>query len=234
MRSPCVDSAIHAGVLYGSVCRIGSRLSEMHNQHPDLEYDVRMPPRRRAESATKSAKKKTAVRASPARKASKTVKAAVPATQARKASKTVKAAGGRRGQRGLSAEHKAQMARGREEARIVRSYLATIDTGPKRPGRRRSPETVAKQIAQVNAQLREARGIERLNLVKQRRDLEAARAGLLPAADRGGLERDFVRVARSYGERRGIDYSMWREVGVPAAVLSKARVPRTRLGTGPG
>jgi hypothetical protein len=139
---------------------------------------------------------------------------------------------GRRGPRGLTVEHKAQLARGREEARIVRAYLDAIDTGPKRPGRRRTPESITKQIALVDARLREARGIDKLNLVKQRRELEAARAELVPAADVGALERDFVRVARRYGERRGIDYSIWREVGVPATVLTKARIPRTRLATG--
>jgi uncharacterized protein HemY len=154
--------------------------------------------------------------------------------KAPEAAKAVKAISGRRGPRGLSAEHKAQMARGRDEARIVRAYLEAIDNGARRPGRRRSPEAIDKQIAEVDASLREARGIDRLNLVKQRRDLEAARAKLAAVADHGGLERDFVRVARSYGERRGIDYAMWREVGVPAAVLTKAKVPRTRLSTARG
>ncbi len=114
----------------------------------------------------------------------------------------------------------------------MRAYLEVIDTGPKRPGRRRTPESLSKQIAQVSERLRGARGLDKLNLLKERRDLEAARAKLVPASDHGALERDFVRVARRYGERRGIDYSIWREAGVPAAVLTKARVPRTRLANG--
>ncbi len=111
----------------------------------------------------------------------------------------------------------------------MRAYLEAIDTGPKRRGRRRTPESVAKQIAQVDERLRDARGLDKLNLLKERRDLEAARAHLVPAADHGALERDFVRVARRYGERRGIDYSIWREAGVSASVLTRAKVPRTRL-----
>jgi hypothetical protein len=177
---------------------------------------------------------------SPRQKASATQKpatkekAAAQPVAAGKTSKKVNAASGRRGPRALSAEHKAQMARGRDEARIVRAYLDAIDNGAKRPGRRRSPEAINKQIAQVDALLRDAHGIDRLNLVKQRRDLEAARAEIAPVSDHGGLERDFVRVARSYGERRGIDYAMWREVGVPASVLTKAKVPRTRLSRAKG
>ncbi|HTX63497.1 MAG TPA: hypothetical protein VMD28_07635 [Acidimicrobiales bacterium] len=124
------------------------------------------------------------------------------------------------------------MARGREEARVVRAYLDAIDTGPKRPGRRRSPESILKQIAAVDGRLRDARGIDKLNLLKQRRDLEAARKALAPGANPGALERDFVKVARNYGERRGIDYSIWREAGVSAAVLTKAKVPRTRRTNG--
>lgn len=178
-----------------------------------------MPPRQGVQSAQKSVtKEKTAARPVAARKAGKAIKAAPP----------------RRGSRGLSAEHKAQMARGRDEARIVRAYLDAVDNGAKRPGRRRSPESISTQIAKVDALLREARGMDKLKLVKQRRDLEAARAKIAPVADHVGLERDFVRVARSYGERRSIDYSMWREVGVPAAVLTKAKVPRTRLSNAKG
>lgn len=110
----------------------------------------------------------------------------------------------------------------------MRAYLEVIDTGPRRPGRRRTPESIDKQISQVTEQLRNARGIDKLHLLRQRRELETARAQVAGPADHGALERDFVRVARRYGERRGIDYSIWREVGVPAAVLSKAKVPRTR------
>lgn len=126
------------------------------------------------------------------------------------------------------------MARGRDEARIVRAYLDAVDNGAKRPGRRRSAESISAQIVKVDSLLREARGIDKLKLVKQRRDLEAARTKVAPATDHPGLEREFVRVARSYGERRGIDYAMWREVGVPAAVLTKAKVQRTRLSSAKG
>ena len=36
----------------------------------------------------------------------------------------------------------------------------------------------------------------------------------------------FVKVARSYSERQGITYTTWREIGVDAAVLSKAGITR--------
>ena len=37
-----------------------------------------------------------------------------------------------------------------------------------------------------------------------------------------------MKVARSYGERKGISYATWRTAGVTAAVLQKAGVARTR------
>ena len=46
--------------------------------------------------------------------------------------------------------------------------------------------------------------------------------------DLGELEKQFIKVARSYGERKGISYCTWRSAGVPAAVLQSAGVARTR------
>ena len=58
----------------------------------------------------------------------------------------------------------------------------------------------------------------------------AAVAGLhLPAVeDLEAIESAFVEHAASYAGRKGISYTAWREQGVPAAVLSKAGIPRTR------
>jgi predicted DNA-binding transcriptional regulator YafY len=38
------------------------------------------------------------------------------------------------------------------------------------------------------------------------------------------LEADFVRIAKKFGENRGIGYGAWRDAGVPAVVLKKAGV----------
>lgn len=173
-----------------------------------------MPGPRKARSAKKSAAKKSPTRRVTADKSARTAS--------------------KRGRRALSAEHKAQLVRGREEARVVRAYLEAIDV-PKRRGRQRTPESVQRQLSQIEERLQAARGIDKLELLKQRRDLEAERAARSPATAIASLERDFTRVARSYGARKGIDYSLWRAAGVPAAVLSKARVQRTRRpnGTGP-
>ena len=46
--------------------------------------------------------------------------------------------------------------------------------------------------------------------------------------DLAALEKSFIKVARVYGERKGISYSAWRAVGVSASVLQQAKIPRTR------
>ena len=37
-----------------------------------------------------------------------------------------------------------------------------------------------------------------------------------------------MKVARAYGERKGITYGTWRDFGVAADVLKKAGIQRTR------
>ena len=53
----------------------------------------------------------------------------------------------------MSDEHKAALAKGREEGRIVRDYLEGIRaTKPKR-GRKRTPESVNKRLVIIDAEL---------------------------------------------------------------------------------
>ena len=44
--------------------------------------------------------------------------------------------------------------------------------------------------------------------------------------DLTALEKDFVKSAKSYSQRKGITYGAWREFGVPAEVLRKAGISR--------
>ena len=46
------------------------------------------------------------------------------------------------------------------------------------------------------------------------------------ADDLTGLERDFVKVAKGYAERKGISYAAWRELGISPEVLRKAGITR--------
>jgi hypothetical protein len=130
------------------------------------------------------------------------------------------------GKRTMSDEHKAALATGRSEGRAVRTYLEALEAHKPKRGRKRTPESIGKRIDTINAQLDEAEPVTRLKLVQERMDLEAELASNQAGADLPTLEADFVKVARSYGERNGISYAAWREIGVQPSVLKAAGIRR--------
>ncbi len=126
----------------------------------------------------------------------------------------------------MTDEHKAALAKGRAEGRIVRDYLEGLRaTKPKR-GRKRTPETISKRLTAITEELAAASPIDELLLIQERKNLEAERAAMSNSIDMGALERDFIGVAKSYGESKAISYSSWRDVGVPASVLKSAGITR--------
>ena len=128
----------------------------------------------------------------------------------------------------MSDEHKAAVAQGREQGRAVRDYLAALNE-EKRPGRKVDPETLSQKITQVQEQIAsEPDSAKRVEHIQKRLDLEAQQADASGQVDLESLEQDFIEAAKEYSERKGITYSAWREVGVPAAVLKAAGIPRTR------
>ena len=69
--------------------------------------------------------------------------------------------------------------------------------------------------------------LRRLELVQERMELERQLGDALPeGSGTRRLEDDFVRVAKAYGERKGITYRAWREMGVGPQVLRKAGIVR--------
>lgn len=134
---------------------------------------------------------------------------------------------GKRGPRApMTDEHKAALAKGRMEGRIVRDYLEGLRaTKPKR-GRKRTPETIRKRLDAIGVELASASPLDELLLVQERRDLEAELAAKSNAIDMDALENDFVDVAKSYSESKSISYASWRDVGVPASTLKRAGISR--------
>lgn len=127
----------------------------------------------------------------------------------------------------MSDEHKQALAEGREHGKIVNSYLDALEeTKPKR-GRQVTPETIKERIAQVEREIPTARPSERLHLFQRKIDLEAQLARSGSTVDISDLEKSFVKVAKSYAERRGLTYTAFREVGVPPQVLKDAGITRT-------
>ena len=60
----------------------------------------------------------------------------------------------------MSAEHKAALAKGREEGRVVRQYLEALESTKPRRGRKRTPESIRKRLATIDNQLPGVRAAE--------------------------------------------------------------------------
>lgn len=130
----------------------------------------------------------------------------------------------------ISPEQKQAMAEGRRQSAIVRRYLDALAAHRPRRGRRRSPDKIRARLAEIEQELVDAEGMDELLLLQERKDLqrELERLEGAEGTDLSALEEEFVKVARAFAERRGIEYSTWREAGVPAAVLKRAGIRRTR------
>lgn len=127
----------------------------------------------------------------------------------------------------MSDEHKTALAQGRDQGRAVRRYLEALEANKPRRGRRRSPESITKRLATIENDLPTADPLKRLHLIQERLDLQGALEASEAGTDLADLEAQFIAVAASYGERKGITYSAWRELGVPAPVLAQAGISRT-------
>lgn len=128
----------------------------------------------------------------------------------------------------MSEEHKAALAEGRRQGRDVRDYLQALEHG-KRRGRRLSRQELENRVDGLRDRIAgEPDPAKRLELVQQRLDYEDRLAAETDEPDMESLETAFVAAARPYSERKGITWTAWRELGVPAATLKKAGVPRTR------
>jgi len=128
--------------------------------------------------------------------------------------------------RAMSDEHKAALAKGRTEGRIVRDYLEGLRaTKPKR-GRKRTAETIQKRLDAIESELAAANPMDELLLIQERRDLEAEIEAMSNTIDMEALEAAFVEVAKSYSASKKISYASWRDVGVEASVLKRAGISR--------
>lgn len=126
----------------------------------------------------------------------------------------------------MTPAHKAAMERGRAEGRAVREYLEALRSMKPKRGRKRTPESIQKRLDEIERDLADSSAIVELQLVQERRDLNAELESMDSGIDVAALEDAFVQVAKSYAERKGISYGSWRDVGVPAAALKRAGITR--------
>ncbi len=145
---------------------------------------------------------------------------------ARKVAKTTKRPAARR----LSPSHKKALAVGRTMSATVDRYLSAVNT-PKRRGRKVSKASLQQRLVDARAKARSAAGVDKVLAAQEVRDLQNRIASIDAVgggSDLKSLEAAFVKIAKQFGENRGIGYGAWRDAGVPAPVLKKAGIARTR------
>jgi uncharacterized protein YicC (UPF0701 family) len=127
----------------------------------------------------------------------------------------------------MTNEHKEALARGRAEGKAVRDYLEALRANKPRRGRKRTPESINRRITAIDSEIMNADPLTELKLVEERRRLLEDLTTIGNKVDIEQLEKAFVSVAKSYGQRQGISYASWREVEVDARVLRAAGLGRS-------
>lgn len=130
--------------------------------------------------------------------------------------------------RTMTDEHKAALAAGREQGRAVKAYLEGLSANKPKRGRRRSTDSMKERLVEIDSELATADPFKKLQLAQEQIDLEEKLSSADVEVDISGLEQEFVRVAKAYAENKKISYAAFRSVGVPADVLKKAGIARTR------
>jgi hypothetical protein len=125
--------------------------------------------------------------------------------------------------RTMSDEHKQAIADARRQNQVVRDYLNALTTA--KPAGRRPSATPEQLQEQIDA---ESDPVKRVELIQRRLDLEDRLAAKQARPDLDSLQDAFVAVAADYATHKGITYTAFRELGVPAPVLQQAGIPRTR------
>jgi hypothetical protein len=127
----------------------------------------------------------------------------------------------------MTDEHKAALARGRNESRAIKAYLHGLLN--RKPGRPVSKSTLTSKIDGLVQKIEQSDDpIETVDLIQRRLDAEKALAELDGAGDMESLEAGFIEHASSYSQRKSVSYTAWREYGVPAKVLRAAGIKETR------
>lgn len=113
-----------------------------------------------------------------------------------------------------------------EQARAIRRYLSAVEST--RPGRgtKRTTDAIGNRITKIDEMLVSADPLTRVHLTQERIELHAEQVRLSNGSQPplAQLERDFIRVVRSYGDRNGISFAAWRQVGVDTKVLDRAGI----------
>lgn len=120
----------------------------------------------------------------------------------------------------------AASAGGRAETRAINDYLLYLETSKPRRGRKRDPERIKAQIADLDTKLAGVHGVRKISLLQKRLDLQKELSRLEMSTEGDTYEANFIKHGAAYSKRRGISWETWIEAGVPRAVLAKAGIER--------
>lgn len=126
----------------------------------------------------------------------------------------------------LSPEHREAIDRGRKETAIIRRYLDTLESNQPVDGRKKaSPSVLEKRINKVKEEIKAATSsTKRLDLIQKKFDLEEELEKLGQIIQQPELEAEFVKVAKSYSDRKHISMRAWEAVGVKKQILKSAGI----------
>ena len=129
----------------------------------------------------------------------------------------------------MTNEHKAALAKGREEGLAVRRYLEALESPRPRRGRQADPGVDQQEADRHRRPAGDGRPADP---APSPPGAEGPRKPSWPGPTTARTWRSwrsrFVKVAKSYGERKGISYSTWRAAGVERRGLQRAGIARTR------
>lgn len=126
----------------------------------------------------------------------------------------------------MSASHKAALANGRAEGKIIREYLDAVEANRPKRGRKRTPESISRRLNVITKELAIADSVTKLRLVQERLDLQRELKMMKTKVDLLAIEKKFLRVVKRFSERNNITFDAWREVGVTPEVLKRAGIER--------
>ena len=88
----------------------------------------------------------------------------------------------------MSKQHKEALALGRDQGRSVRRYLEALELHKPKRGRKRTPESIKKQLAAIEEKLPTADPLSRVQMIQQRMDLQRELASKGETVDLSALE----------------------------------------------
>lgn len=124
----------------------------------------------------------------------------------------------------MSQAHKAALANGRAEGKVIREYLEILEAIRPRRGRKRTPESIARRLKAITNEMETADALTKVRLVQERLNLQRELSTMKNKNQVAEAEAAFAKVAKRFSTRNEITYEAWREIGVPEGVLKRAGI----------